>query len=159
VWIASGFGLSAIAAGIAGVYALAIVGGNTGAPPAYDGDDGFLVRASLDSGGTWQNLLAFEAIAGDDGVNEFMRQDADFDGIGDAGGFQPSGAFTAFSGLPITGTTNNLLVQVIFNSNDGNGEMAIDNFRINGTAVPEPTALSLVGMFGAGLLLRRRRRS
>ncbi|MEQ1904599.1 MAG: PEP-CTERM sorting domain-containing protein [Pirellulaceae bacterium] len=131
-------------------------GGNTGAPPAYDSDDGFLVRASLNGGGTWQNLLAFEAAPGV--TNQLLRQDTDFDGVGD--GFIPGGAFTAFNGLTIAGTTNNLLVQVIFDSNDGNGEMAIDSFRINGfTNVPEPSALSLIGMIGAGMLLRRRRRS
>jgi hypothetical protein len=130
-------------------------GGNTGAPPAYDSDDGFLLRASLNGGGTWQNLLAFEAV----GVtNQLFRQDTNFDGVGD--GFLPTGSFTAFNNLVITGTTNNLLVQVIFDSNDGNGEMAIDSFRINGfTNVPEPSALGLVGIIGVGMLLRRRRRS
>ncbi|MEQ1905401.1 MAG: PEP-CTERM sorting domain-containing protein [Pirellulaceae bacterium] len=130
-------------------------GGNTGAPPAYDTDDGFLVRASLDGGANWQNLLAFESLAG---FNQLLLQDTDFNGIGD--GFQPGGAFTAFNGLSIAGITNNLLVQVIFDSNDGNGEMAIDSFRINGiNSVPEPSALGLVGMIGAGMFLRRRRRS
>ena len=128
-------------------------GGNANPTPAYDSDDGFLVRASLDGGASWQNLLAFEA---EGTTNQLLRQDTNFDGVGD--GFLPSGEFTAFNGLSIAGTTDNLLVQVIFDSNDGNGEMAIDNVQINGfSAVPEPSSLVVIGMIGVGMAFRRRR--
>lgn len=129
--------------------------GNAALTPAYDANDGFLIRASLD-GAPFQNLLAFEA---EGATNQLLRRDTNFDGVGD--GFLPSSAFTAFNNLAITGTGNSLTVEVIVTSNDGNTEFAIDNLRINGlsaaSAAPEPSTLSLVGIFGAGMLLRRRR--
>lgn len=143
-FIVTGTGLTSLSVDL-----LFAAGGNTGAPPAYDSDDGFLVRASLDGGASWQNLLAFEAVGT---TNQLFRQDTNFDGTGD--GFLPSGAFTAFNGLAIAGTTNSLLVQVIFDSNDGNVEMAVDSFRING--IPEPSSALLAGLGMLGLLRRRR---
>jgi len=129
-------------------------GGNGAGTPAYDSNDGFLVRAQLD-GGAFQNLLAFEAIGT---TNQVLRRDTDFDGTGD--GFQPTSEFALYDNLAIAGTGTNLLVEVVFSSNDGNVEFAIDDVTISGTvAVPEPSALGLVGMFGIGLILRRRRRS
>jgi hypothetical protein len=105
-------------------------GGNDSVP-AYDSNDGFLVRASLDNGATFQNLLAFESIGT---TNMELRQDADFDGTGDPAGFLPSNVATAFSGLAISGTGTSLLVEVVVSSNDGNGEFAFDSIVLNGTA-------------------------
>lgn len=132
-------------------------GGNDGIP-AYDSNDGFLVRASLD-GGAFQNLLAFEAeeVAGST-TNQLLKQDADFNGTGDAAGFQPDHNFTAFNNLIIAGTGTNLLVEISIDSNDGNGEFAIDDFAIHGTnTVPEPSTFAL-GIIGLGFVLQRRRR-
>ena len=127
-------------------------GGNEDPTLSYDSNDGFLVRASLD-GGAFQNLLAFEA---EGTTNQLLRQDTDFDGTGD--GFAPTSAFTAFNNLAIAGTGTNLLVEVSFDSNDGDSEFAIDQFSINGTAiVPEPTSFGIMGILGMCCAFRRRR--
>ena len=127
-------------------------GGNGANPPAYDSDDGFLVRASLDGGSNFENLLAFEA---EGEVNQFLRQDTDFDGVGDS--LLVDENFLAYN-LPITGTGNNLRVEVIFESNDGNVEFAIDDFSISGFASLElvdnvPGTFTDISAFGAALNL------
>lgn len=127
--------------------------GNAAATPAYDANDGFLIRASID-GGAFQNLLAFEAAGA---TNQLLRQDTNFDGVGD--GFLPSSAFTAFNNLAISGTGNNLLLQIILTANDGNVEFAYDNVTISGniTAVPEPSSIALLILAGSVVAFRRRR--
>ena len=127
--------------------------GNAAATPAYDANDGFLIRASIDSG-AFQNLLAFEAVGA---TNQLLRRDTDFNGVGD--GFQPSSAFTAFNDLAISGTGNNLLLEVVVTSNDGNVEFAFDDLTITGNtaAIPEPSALPLVILVGSVVGFRRRR--
>ena len=131
------------------------LGGNGAAFPAYDSNDGLLVRAQID-GGAFQNLLSFEAIGT---TNQVARVDADFDGTGDAAGFQPTSAATAFNGLAIAGTGNVLTLEVVVASNDGNAEFAFDNFVFNGdlTAVPEPSSMALVFAGMAFVGFRRRR--
>ena len=131
--------------------------GNAAATPAYDANDGFLIRASID-GGAFQNLLQFEAVGA---TNQLLRQDTNFDGVGD--GFLPSSAFTAFSNLAIAGTGSNLLLEIILTSNDGNVEFAFDDVTISGNivAVPEPSSITLVILAGAvvGFRFRRSQRS
>lgn len=126
-------------------------GGND-ASPAYDSNDGFLIRASIDAD-PFQNLLAFEAIGT---TNQLLRQDADFDGTGDVAGFQPSEAMTSFADLVILGTGSTLNLEIVVSSNDGNGEFAFDNVLIQGDAVPEPSTLA-VAVLALGGLARRRR--
>lgn len=84
----------------------------------------------------------------------------DFDGIGDASGFQPSSQLTAFHGLAIIGTGNRLLIEVIVTSNDGNSEFAFDNFVVNGTvvAIPEPSSIVGLAVVAMGVVYHRRRR-
>lgn len=127
-------------------------GGNAAGTPAYDSNDGFLVRASID-GGAFQDLLAFEAVGA---TNQLLRQDTDFDGVGD--GFLPSSAFSAFSNLAISGTGNNLLLQVILTANDGNVEFAFDDVTITGnlSAVPEPSSFALLTLAASAIGFRRR---
>lgn len=122
--------------------------------PAYDSNDGFLVRAQVDAGPV-QNLLSFESTGT---TNTQTRRDTNFDGTGD--GFTPTSAATAFNGLVISGTGTNLLLEIIVSSNDGGVEYAFDNVTINGdavSAVPEPSALALVMLSGAAVAFRRRR--
>jgi hypothetical protein len=130
--------------------------GNAAATPGYDNNDGFLIRASID-GGAFQNLLAFEAAGA---FNQLLRQDTDFNGVGD--GFQPTSAFTAFNNLSISGTGSNLLLEIILTSNDGNVEFAFDDVTITGnlsvSAVPEPSSIAMM-IVGGSLLAFRRRKS
>ena len=127
--------------------------GNAAATPAYDANDGFLIRASID-GGAFQNLLQFEA---EGATNQLLRRDTNFDGIGD--GFLPSSAFTAFNNLAITGTGSNLLLQIILTANDGNVEFAFDDVTISGilVAVPEPSSMAMLILAGSVIGFRRRR--
>jgi hypothetical protein len=123
--------------------------GNSAATPAYDANDGFLIRASID-GGAFQNLLAFEAAGA---TNQLLLRDTNFDGTGD--GFQPGPAFTAFNNLAISGTGNNLLLEIIVTSNDGNVEFAFDDVTITG--VPEPSSIALWTLAASAVGFRRRR--
>ena len=127
--------------------------GNAAATPAYDANDGFLIRASID-GGAFQNLLAFEA---EGATNQLLRRDTNFNGVGD--GFLPSSAFTAFNNLAISGTGNNLLLEIILTSNDGNVEFAFDDVTISGnvSAVPEPSSVVMLIVGGSALAFRRRK--
>jgi PEP-CTERM motif len=128
--------------------------GNAAATPAYDANDGFLIRASID-GAAFQNLLAFEA---EGATNQLLRRDTNFDGVGD--GFLPSSAFTLFSNLAIAGTGNNLLLEIILQSNDGNVEFAFDNVTVSGNlvvAVPEPSSMAMLILAGSVIGFRRRR--
>lgn len=118
--------------------------------PAYDSDDGFLVRARID-GGAFQNLLSFEAT----GTNTQTRQDTDFNGVGN--GLIPNSSFRAYNGLAIAGTGTQLLVEIIVTSNDDGVEYAFDNVMISGSSVPEPSSLALVLLSGT-IAFRRRRR-
>lgn len=132
-------------------------GGNDATGPAYDDEESVLVRATID-GGTAQNLLAFEAFEpGGDTTNNQVAIDADFNGIGDAGGFLPTSALTLFDGLAIAGTGTDLLLEIVVTSTDGNSEFAFDNVQIEGTLVPEPSALMLASA-AVGLVVSRRRR-
>ncbi len=145
-------------------------GNSTGGSDAiirYDAADGLRVRATID-GGTTQNLLAFEALepAGDQNNNE-LRQDADFNGIGDPGGFLPTGTFAAFNGIAIAGTGSNLLLEIEVSVDANNEELAFDNIRIDGTfnpamtPVPEPYSFaiwSLLALVVGGLSWHRRKR-
>ncbi len=62
----------------------------------------------------------------------------------------PTSAFTAFNGLTIAGTGNNLLLEIVVTSNDGNAEFAFDNISITGdpTGVPEPGSAVVVLLLG-----------
>lgn len=128
-------------------------GGNAATTPAYDSNDGFFVRASID-GGTFQNLLAFEATGT---TNQSLRQDTDFDGVGD--GFLPSSSFTAFNNIAISGTGSSLLLEITLTANDGNVEFAFDDVTISGNvvAVPEPSSLALTILAGSVFGFRYRR--
>lgn len=123
----------------------------------YDAEDGVRVRAQID-GGTIQNLLAFEAAepAGDTTNNE-LRIDANFDGIGDSTGFQPTSAMTAFNDIAITGTGNSLVLSIEVTSTAGDEGIAFDDIEVTGNVIPEPSSTALLGLAGIFLLGRRSR--
>lgn len=137
-------------------------GGNAGTN-LYDFNDHVRVRYSID-GGSFDNLLAFEANVNNTSVTDTqVSLDADFDGVGD-GVFLPTATFTAFNGLAIAGTGNNLLLEIeVFAEGSGN-EFAFDNLTINGTAattpVPEPSTfigMGVVGLMALGVNRKRKR--
>ncbi|TWT81901.1 hypothetical protein CA13_33560 [Planctomycetes bacterium CA13] len=134
------------------------VGGNGAAIPTYDDEESVLVRATIDAGPT-QNLLAFEAVEpGGDVTNNIVRQDTDFDGIGD--GFMPTSTFTAFNDLVIVGDGANLLLEVVVTSTDGGSEFAFDNLAVRGiSSVPEPSSLACLLVTGFVWTSRRRKQA
>ena len=133
--------------------------GGTDGTIRYDAADGFRVTAQID-GGAVQDLLAFEALEpGGDQFNNELRQDADFNGIGDAAGFLPTATFTAFNGIAISGTGTNLVLRIEVYSDANNEEFAFDDVTIEGiNTIPEPgSAALLIGVFGIAFLRRRRK--
>ncbi len=129
-------------------------------PLSYDDEDGLRVRAQID-GGAFQNLIAFEAIEpGGDTSNNELRQDTDFNGVGDPDGFLPTSGFTAFDGLAVSGTGTNLLLEIEVTSSSVNESLAFDNILIQGTSsVPEPSSIFIFGIGGIAFGFRRRRQS
>lgn len=117
------------------------VGGNGATTPAYDAEEGLLVRASVD-GGAFQNLFAIEAVEpGGDLFNNVVREDTDFDGVGD--GFLFNENFVPISPRAIAGAGSNLVLEVIVTSTDGNSEFAFDLFEITGDPAVTPVNLSV----------------
>ena len=89
-------------------------------------------------------------------TNQLLRQDTNFDGVGD--GLLATEVFNPFNGLSIAGTGSSLLLELVVDSNDGNVEFAFDNVVVNGTAaVPEPASATLLIGVALGLVVRRRR--
>lgn len=122
-----------------------------------DSDDGLRVRAQID-GGAVQNLLAFEALEpGGATSNQEFRQDANFDGVGDDGGFIPTSAMTQFSNIDITGTGTSLVLTIEVHADAGDEAFAFDNIEVTGDVVPEPSSTALLGLAGLFLLGRRSR--
>ena len=115
----------------------------------YDDEDGIRVRATLDADPI-QDLLAFEAVEpGGDTSNNELRQDADFNNVGDAAGFMPTAAFAAFNDIAISGTGNTLVLEIEVTSTANNESLAFDNISVSGTAIiPEPSSaiLLMIGM-------------
>lgn len=123
----------------------------------YDDEDGIRVRAQID-GGAVQNILAFESVEpGGDTSNTQLRQDTDFDGIGDALGAAPTAALTLFDNIDITGTGSNLVLTIEVTSSAGDEGLAFDMIEVTGDVVPEPSSTALLGLAGLFLLGRRSR--
>jgi len=99
----------------------------------WDGDSALIIEYSID-GGTFQNLLAFEA---EGGTNTEPAQDTNFDGIGD--GANLTDTFQTFSAA-IAGTGSSLDIRVTFaNLTSGDEDVAIDNLVLsNGELAPPP---------------------
>ncbi|NDV61270.1 hypothetical protein G0Q06_02265 [Puniceicoccales bacterium CK1056] len=112
-------------------------------------DDFVFVQYRIDAG-SWQTALAFQ----NDGqtFNSNMRQDLNFDGIGEGTmlGFAMQ-TFTS-AAFPITGSLLDVRIDTVVN---GGGEaVAFDNIQVVG--VPEPAAMALVFGLVAGLFTFKR---
>jgi hypothetical protein len=112
-------------------------------------DDFVMVQYRFDAG-SWQTALAFQ----NDGqtFNSNLRQDINFDGIGEGTmlGFAMQN-FTS-AAIPATGSLLDVRIDTVMN---GDGEaVAFDNILVVG--VPEPAATAVVFGLAAGLLLRKR---
>lgn len=121
-----------------------------------DWDSADYVRAyySID-GGTEQNLIWFQ----NDGTtnNTAPLLDSDFDGLGD--GVEVTDTFTNFSNT-IVGIGEELTIRVEFSLNSGDEDFAMDNLRVTGTAVPEPSSFALLaGCLALTSVITRRRPS
>ena len=112
-------------------------------------DDFVFVQYRVDAG-SWQTALAFQ----NDGqtFNSAMRQDVDFDGIGE--GLLLGTALQTFTSVPFasSGSLLDLRIDTVVN---GDGEaVAFDNIQVVG--VPEPATVALVFGLVAGLAGFRR---
>ncbi len=92
----------------------------------WDKPDFVSFEYQIDGGG-FSNLLAIE----NDGstFNSTALEDTDFDGTGD--GTEITSSFESFSGI-IAGTGSTLYLQITFDLNSGEEDIAIDNIQITG---------------------------
>lgn len=112
-------------------------------------DDFVFVQYRIDAG-NWQTALAFQ----NDGqtFNSNLRQDLNFDGIGE--GTMLGFAMQNFASpdIPVTGNFLDLRIDTVVN---GGGEaVAFDNIQV--TAVPEPATFALLFGMVAGIVAFRR---
>ena len=128
----------------------------------WDAHEHFLVFYQID-GGSFINLFAIEAPEpSGDLTNNAPQEDTDFNGVGD--GTVITDTFSQFTkSIFGTGTTLNLTIRYLSDSNPSAGSMAgdediaFDNVTISGTIVPEPTTFTLFAI-GLGMFASQRRR-
>ncbi|MCD0459840.1 PEP-CTERM sorting domain-containing protein [Roseiconus lacunae] len=122
----------------------------------WDQTDSVVIRYRID-GGSFVNLLAFEAAADTDQFNSEPLVDTDFDGIGD--GTALTSDFAQFTAV-IGGTGSTLDLEIfITNLDSGDEDIAFDNITIESiTAIPEPSSLIALCGIGAFTAVRRRRK-
>lgn len=118
----------------------------------WDDSDYFHVNFDIDNSGTFTPLLWVENNG--DQYNSAPLIDTDFDGNGD--GTEITSTFVQFT-TSITGTGSYLDLQLVFNLNAGDEDIAIDHLEVYGGATPTPaisvTPVSLTGFYyieGAG---------
>ncbi|MBC3756805.1 T9SS type A sorting domain-containing protein [Hyunsoonleella sp. SJ7] len=99
---------------------------NTGGNPDY-----VRINYDIDNTGTFSNLLWIGPNGA--GTNNEPAIDSDFDGTGDGAAITDS--FTQFT-QSIAGTGTLLDIEILFNLNAGDEDIAIDNIEIWGTLVP-----------------------
>ena len=112
----------------------------------WDSGDYVHINADVDNGAT-QNLIWIE----NDGstFNSAPFLDTNFDGTGD--GTEITSTFVQFS-ANITGTGDSLDIQIEFQLDSGDEDIAIDNIEILGTSSSSIPSLSLTGSAGFRML-------
>ena len=103
----------------------------------WDVTDFFKVEYQIDGAG-FQNLLAIESIPDGDDFNAVPAEDTDFDGNGD--GTEVTDVFANFS-KSIAGTGALLDLQLTWNFNAGDEDLAIDDIRVSGMAAAPTEAV------------------
>jgi len=103
----------------------------------WDDADYMHIQYRIDDG-SWNNLIWVE---GAGGLNAEPKIDTNFDGTGD--GTAITSTFAQFSNS-ITGTGSQIDIQVIFNLDSGDEDIAIDNLVITGTAVGQTVTVDSV---------------
>ena len=126
----------------------------------WDSGSSFQVAVQADGGG-FNNIFQVESSTDGSGAsgttNATPRVDTNFDGIGD--GTEITNTMTQFMSALADAGTLDIRIQ-FFELNAGDEDLAFDSLLLEGdaiSAVPEPTSIALVGLFGTGLLFRRRR--
>ena len=117
----------------------------------WDASDAFEIFASIDGG---PSTLVFSIRNDGSPFNAEPLVDTDLDGIGD--GTAITDTFADFT-ASIAGTGDELDLEFRFSLDSGDEDLAIDNIRINGTAVPEPSSIALLGLVGLVGFVRRRK--
>lgn len=143
-----------------GLFAAGNNNGAVGQSPRYDGAPGTFanatdfvhVTAQID-GGVVQPIIGWAGV----GENGQLRRDNDFDKVGD--GSILGLAAASVINFPINGTGNNLALSIEISMDASGEEFAMDNIRVNGTAVPEPSGLLALSLVAVGLAAIRRIRS
>ena len=132
-------------AGFAGVSLF--VGGSGGSEPFFTGDPG--------SGGAASWGVVGIGAGGDQiTADTTVATSATFVYTYDTGAW----TFTTTSGINLAGTgTANLAIDTLRFANGGGGDIAVDNFAVDISAVPEPSSSALLGLGGIALMLRRRK--
>ena len=95
------------------------------------------------------------ALRGNSPNDDTLSNDADLDGVGD-GLPSTTSDFQDFT-YNIPGTPSSVVVSVDVRSSANNEQIAIDNIRILGTAIPEPSSVFLLGVGGLYFIVVRRR--
>lgn len=129
---------------------------------AGDGNEDWDITTSVQLEGSFDgfatagiDLFAIESINATIG-NRAPAVDTNFDGLGD--GAAITDTFTQFSAAIADGTTLDLRL-TIQNLDTGDEDIAFDSFLLTGiAAVPEPSGLAFLLIFGSTIGLRRRRK-
>jgi len=92
----------------------------------WDDQDYVHINYDIDNSGSYSNLLWVESSGG---TNAAPRIDTNFDGTGD--GTEITDTFTEFT-ASIAGTGSSIDIQIVFNLDSGDEDIAIDNIVISG---------------------------
>ncbi len=123
-----------------------------GADNVFDRVDDFVLVQYRFDAGPWATALAFQ----NDGTqyNTMLRQDTDFDGIGDGAILGLALQSFTSAAIPVTGSLLHIRLNTLVNAD--REAVAFDNILVVG--VPEPAAAALAVALAGALLVAVRRR-